>query len=182
MSHSVRIKAGLTNVNLPNGGTHKGGDIVSLTDAEYAQLAPTALGDEVLDVTGGMPIGSVNNDLRYFHIPIALASVVDGDLAATVFTPGFAGTIKAVRFITDDPASTAAKLTTLSLKIGSVAVTGGAVALTTATTDTKAEVVNGSAVTAANVFSATDTIKAVAASTTAFVEGAGFLEVLVAAS
>jgi ribonuclease PH len=87
-----------------------------------------------------------------------------------------------VRFIADTPASTASKLSTVSLKINTSAVTGGAVALTTAGVDTKGKVVNGSAVTAANTFDDNDTIKAVAASTTAFVEGSGYLEVLVVVS
>ena len=179
---TVRIKAGLTQVVLPNGTSYDGGEVAILTDAEYADLAPTALGDEVLLVSHEVSIGEETNDLRYFHVPISLSDVVDGDLASTVFTPGYAGTIKAVRFITDTPATTAAKLTTLGLKINTTAVTGGAVALTTAGCDTKAEVVAGTAVTAANVFDADDTVKVVASSTTAFVEGSGFVEILVVTS
>lgn len=179
---TVRIKSGLEQVLLPNGNAYDGGDVVELTDEEYEQLADTALGDEVLLVTNMVPVGYANNDLRLFHVPLTLSEVADGDLADTVFTPGFAGVIKAVRFIADTPASTASKLSTVSLKINTSAVTGGAVALTTAGVDTKGKVVNGSAVTAANTFDDNDTIKAVAASTTAFVEGSGYLEVLVVVS
>lgn len=179
---TVRIKAGLTQVVLPDGNVYDGGEQAVLTDEQFAQLAPTAIGDEVLLVANNLPIGENSNDLRLFHIPLLLSAVADGDQSATTFTPGFAGTIRATRFITDTPATTASKLTTLGLKINNTAVTGGAVALTTATADTKGEVVNGTAVTAANTFTATDTIKVTASSTTAFVEGAGFLEVLVSVS
>jgi hypothetical protein len=182
MSKRVRIKTGVKDIVLPDGNTYQGGNIVTLTDDQYADLAPTAIGDEVLDIEGMVTIGSENNDLRYFHIPISLAGVVDGDLDATEFTPGFAGTIKAVRFITDTVSTGAGATTVLSLEINEVAVTGGAVTVTLAGSDTKAEVTAGTAVTAANVFDDNDTITVHAATTTAFTAGDGILEVLVVAS
>lgn len=179
---TVRIKTGLNQVLLPDGNAYDGGDRVVLTDEQFGELAATALGDEVLVVANETAIGFENNDLRLFHVPVLLSAVADGDLASTVFTPGYAGTIRSVRFITDTPSTTAAKTTALSLKIGTTAVTGGVVTVTSAASDTKGEVVNGTAITAANVFTATDTVKVAAASTTAFVEGDGYVEILVSVS
>lgn len=42
MSHTVTIKSGLVDVVLPDGNRYQGGDTVTLSDAEYAMLSPTA--------------------------------------------------------------------------------------------------------------------------------------------
>ncbi len=49
MGRRVTIRAGLSNIQLPDGGNYKGGDSVVLTDQQFQQIAPTALGDEVID-------------------------------------------------------------------------------------------------------------------------------------
>jgi len=103
-------------------------------------------------------------------IPIDLATIADGDIV-TDLPLDFVGEIVSVNAFAKVVASTADKLSTLHLEIGAVAVTGGAVALTTAGLDTLGKVVAGSAVSAANAFAATDTLSVVAASTTAFIEG-----------
>lgn len=107
-------------------------------------------------------------------IPLALASIADGDMV-TAYTPGYKFKILAVDFVTTTVASTADKLSTLNVEIGTTNLTGGEVALTTASCDTLGEKTAGSAVTAANTGSASDTISVEAASTTAFAEGSGTL-------
>lgn len=106
--------------------------------------------------------------------PILLVNVSAADVLSA-WTPGFFGRLKKLDWITGTPVTTGSKLATFSAKIGSTAVTGGAVALTSATATPLGHVVAGSAITAANAFGPTDTISLVAASVTAFAEGAGTL-------
>lgn len=106
-------------------------------------------------------------------IPMTLASIADGDMAK--WTPGFAGTITKVSFAIVTLVTTAAKLSTLNLEIGTTNLTGGALALTSADLDAAGDVVAGSAITAENRFDADDVITVEAASTTTFIEGEGVL-------
>lgn len=112
--------------------------------------------------------------MQIISIPITLANVADGDVL-TAYTPGFKGSVIAVDFAVSTAVTTGSKATTLNLEIGTTNLTGGAVALTSANCTPLGAVVAGSAVTTANSFSATDTISVEASSTTAFVEGAGYL-------
>ena len=117
---------------------------------------------------------SGTNTKSIVSIPIKLANLADGDIA-TAFIPGFAGTILSAQFMVTDPATTASKLSTLNLEIGDTNVTGGVIALTSAKCTPLGKVTAGTAITAENVFTATDTISVEASSTTAFVEGEGVL-------
>ncbi len=114
-------------------------------------------------------------------LPIVLSKVTDADVL-TEITPGFAGSIEKVWFAVTDPATTAAKLTTLNLEIGSTNLTGGAIALTSANCTPLGNVIAGSTITAANVFTDSDTISVEATSTTAFVEGQGVLHIVLKSS
>ena len=111
-------------------------------------------------------------------IPVKLAKLANGDIVTT-YTPGFAGVIEKISFVTTDPATTAAKAATLNLEIGTTNLTGGSLALTTAACDTLGKVTDASAVTANNTFGASDTISVEAASVTAFVEGEGVLLIVI---
>jgi hypothetical protein len=112
-----------------------------------------------------------------FHIE--LAAITGAGDVVTGYTPGFAGEILSVAFVVDNPVTTAAKAASLNLEIGTTNVTGGVVALTSANCTPNGAVVAGTAVTAANVFDADDTISVEAASVTAFAEGSGTLLVRV---
>ena len=90
-------------------------------------------------------------------------------------TPGFAGRVKSMHVQATTPASTTTKTSTLTVKIGSTAVTGGVVVMTTAGQIAIGSVQDGTAVTAADEFTATDVLTVVASATTAFVEGAGVI-------
>lgn len=111
--------------------------------------------------------------------PMVLANIANGDMV-TSFTPGFAGRIVSTQFVTDVVASTASKLATLNLEIGTTDLTGGTVALTTVGCNTKGKIVAGAAITAGNTFTASDTISVEASSVTAFVEGSGSLQIVIA--
>lgn len=105
---------------------------------------------------------------------IDLANLADGDVLTT-YTPGYKFKILSVDFRVHKAVTTADKLSTLNLEIGTTNVTGGAVALTSANCTPAGAAVAGSAVTAANTGSASDSFSIEAASTTAFAEGSGWL-------
>lgn len=112
--------------------------------------------------------------------PILLATIANGDLM-TEITPGFAGKIVSFFGVVTAPATTGSKLSTLNLEIGTTNVTGGALALTSANMTPLGATVAASAITAANVFTATDVLSIEAASTTAFAEGSVVLYVIIRA-
>lgn len=154
----------------------------STTAGQYTSTAPTGLALQI-----GMAVSTTEMWIDLLHpvggksyqivslIPnILMSTIADGDLV-TNFTPGFAGKIVKTYWIQDVPVTTADKLSTLNLEIGTTNLTGGEVALTSAACTPKGKVIAGAAITAGNYFGATDTISVEAASTTAFVEGTGSL-------
>lgn len=130
----------------------------------------------ITDSSGGTAADAIAANVGKVIVPvfINLAELADGDIVTTL-TPGFAGVIDSVDFFTGKAVTTAAKASSLNLEIGTTNLTGGVVALTSANCTPKGVKVAGTAVTAANSFSATDTISIEAASTTTFVEGNGWL-------
>ena len=105
-----------------------------------------------------------------FGIPIKLDTIADGDIV-TDLPLDFVGELISVNAFATVVASTASKLSSLHLEIGATPTTGGVVALTTGGLDALGEVVEGSAITGAAAFAASDVISVVAASTTTFIEG-----------
>jgi hypothetical protein len=109
--------------------------------------------------------------------PITLASMTNAaaDLM-TNYVVGFAFKILSVSFVTTTIGAGAAASQVLNLEIGTTNVTGGVVTITLAGTDTLGELTAGTAVTAANTGSATDTLSVeVAAGGTVFSAGDGVL-------
>ena len=121
---------------------------------------------------------SAGVEASILSIPIKLATITAGDVA-TGITPGFAGKITKVQFLVTTAVTTAAKAATLNLEIGTTNLTGGAVALTSANCTPLGAVVAGTAVTANNEFTDTDTISVEGSSVTAFSEGEGVLLITV---
>ena len=105
-------------------------------------------------------------------IPCVLKAHTTTSIAAR-FTPGFAGTITGISFSVTDPVTTGAKLGTFTPAIAAVSTTGGAVALTSANCTPVGAAVAGSAITAANTFTAAQEVTIVASAVTAFIEGQG---------
>lgn len=106
---------------------------------------------------------------------VNLATLTDAD-QVTAWIPGHKGRIIATRFITHIPVTTGSKASTLNWEIGTVNVTGGTIALTSAAATPRGKVIEGAAITALNSFDADDTISLEATSTTAFSEGTGWLD------
>lgn len=49
MAREVEIATGKSNVQLPNGGVYDAGDVVVLTDAQYAQINQAFIPDTIID-------------------------------------------------------------------------------------------------------------------------------------
>lgn len=114
-----------------------------------------------------------------FHIPLAAISGA-GDVV-TGFVPGFAGRILSIQAVNSVVVTTGSKAVSLNAEIDGTNVTGGVVALTSANQTPLGARVAGSAITAANAFTATSAIDIEAASVTAFAEGAVTLYLTVVA-
>lgn len=127
------------------------------------------MGTEFADDAGAEQGGTV------VSVPLNLASITPDGAVVARFTPGYPFRIvKATESVTI-PATTAAKLATLTPAIAGTPTTGGAVALTSANQTPIGAKVNGSAITALNEGGAADEVTVVASGVTAFVEGAGVL-------
>lgn len=105
---------------------------------------------------------------------VDLASITAADVV-TDFYPRVDGEIVYFGFEVDKAVSTASKAATLNLEIGSTDVTGGVISLTSAAATPKGKIIDGTAITAANVVTKASKISVEASSVTAFSEGTGNL-------
>ena len=181
---AIAVEAGVANEIHPVVLIQKGpgffpagvqGNVLYYNGTNWLVLAPGTANQ--LFKTGGAganPAWANARGQAILSIPIKLARVANGDVL-TNFVPGFAGTIKKISLAVTDPVIAASKAATLNAEINTTDLTGGVVALTSANCTPNGNVVNGTAVTAANVFSATDSISVEASGTTAFTEGEGVL-------
>jgi len=113
--------------------------------------------------------------VHYLTFPVKLSKVTAADVV-TNFRPGINGTLESVQFVVTDPVTTAAKAATISPWIDGVVVTGGALALTSATATPLGANINSSAeITAANTLTRESQLSFKATSVTAFVEGEGII-------
>jgi hypothetical protein len=130
-----------------------------------------ALTDNVAGATGA--VMSANAVKQLILIPVQLA-----DLAAGEFKVGmqFKYTVLSATFRTAKPATTAAKAATLQPTIASVAMTGGAMALTSANQNTQGQGLAGGAITAGNTGNAGQPLGFTVSAVTAFIEGDGWVE------
>jgi len=120
-------------------------------------------------------ITGLSKSYNTIPIPVTLSALNNVNII-NAQTPGYAGKIKKISFISAVPATTANKTAQINVKVGNTTVTGGQLDLTSAGCDTMGKVTAGSAVTAGDSFTATDTISIVAAATaTPFIEGTGFI-------
>src|SRR5678815_2963165 len=84
------------------------------------------------------------------NFPVTLVTLTDA--AQFHITPGHKGRLTKVTWVTTQPATTAAKLSTLTPSIDGVNVTGGVLALTTVAANTRDKELAGTAITALNSF------------------------------
>lgn len=168
---AVAAMAAITTITDSSGlsGTH---------DDTVAAITNT---DTLTDSSGGTADDTVaaNSSVSVFTIPIAdMTKLANGEVV-TEFVPGFAGTILKAFWIQEDPVTTADKLGTLNLEIETTNVDGGVIALTSAACTPIGKVIEGTAVTANNVFTSAQKISVEASSVTAFIEGTGTIVIVV---
>lgn len=130
----------------------------------------------LVDSSGGTPGLTLASTLGIYTVSFyfQLAHIADGDML-TSYAPSHAFKILAVNWRTQKAATTASKATTLNLEIGTTDLTGGVVALTSANCTPAGAAVAGSAVTDNNTGVTASSFSIEASSTTAFVEGTGWL-------
>jgi hypothetical protein len=174
MSHLVKVAAGYTggNVNVA-GKTAKAGDVLTLTDAEFASLPASSYdGDPLIDL-GEDVVGA-----NVLSIPITLANMPAGAGDVVTNVPLQAhGRITQVVFVVTAVGAGAGATRVLNLEIGTpgVNLTGGVLTLTLANTATVGAVVAGTAITAGNEFSDNDVLSVEVAAGTVFTGGEGVL-------
>lgn len=115
--------------------------------------------------------------LAKYTVNFTVTLVTLTDAAQWHWTPGHKGRVTKITWVTGQPATTASKLSTLTPSIDGVNITGGVLALTTAAANTRDKELAGTAITANNAFTSTGKITFTASSTTAFAEGAGWVQV-----
>lgn len=106
---------------------------------------------------------------------VLLATLLGTADIFTNFVPGFNGRIASIDFYVTVPVSTAAKLATITTRIGGVAMTGGVLALTSANCTPAGVRVPSTPITGLNSFSSTDGITMTLSGVTAFTEGSGVI-------
>jgi hypothetical protein len=148
-------------------------DVQLFTPAEYASVNNINSGTALTDSTGGTAGNTLAAGVGEYvlAIHVTLAQITGAGDVLTAHPLGHKFKINSMDAVVDKVVTTGSKLASLNLEIGTTDLTGGVVALTSANCTPLGARVAGSAVTAANTGSATDTISVEAASVTAFAEG-----------
>lgn len=110
---------------------------------------------------------------------VNLADIAAAGDVLTNYVPGYAFKLEKHDFRVSKPVTTAAKLASLNLEINTTDVTGGVIALTSANCTPMGVAVPGTAITAANIGTKTDSFSIEAAAVTAFAEGSGWILVAI---
>jgi hypothetical protein len=177
-----------------NGAVHVGDYVYVNSGDSRVDLGPgtLALGRALEPVTSGEEATinvqvrpqlqlDVGDDTTYMTlaIPVADLSAITADTVYVMngWTPGFAGSVLSLAFVTGTtPASTAGKDIDLQVLIDATPTTGGLLTLLTADINAIGKVKDATAITAANTFAADDTLSIKCQeATAAFSEGNGTL-------
>jgi hypothetical protein len=120
------------------------------------------------------------NNVEILTFPIPLAAITGNGDVVTEVRPGIDGVIEYVEWVQTRPVTTASRLATLNLEIGTTNVTGGTVALTSAACTPLGKVIPNTANPSANNRLTKESLLSIeASSVTAFAEGEGYLLVRV---
>lgn len=159
-------------INTKSGNVVLSGSGISPGGVEGSLSAP--LPNAITDNSTGTASDTIAAGTGVFTlaIPILLAQIGGSVDVLTNYTPGFAFKILSVDSRVTTAVTTAAKLASLNVEINATNLTGGVVDLTSANCTPLGAAIAGTAVTAANTGSATDTISIEASGVTAFAEGA----------
>lgn len=148
------------------------------TNAVIAVAREAGAADEIRTVFLVTRSTSGVNTKAIFSYYVPLAGLATGDILTT-YTPGFAGTITKVSAAVVTATTDIDADATINLEIGTTNLTGGVVTLSDANVTPKGAVIDGTAVTANNVFTASDTISIETVVTNAFSDGAIMVMVVI---
>ena len=168
----VYVNSGDSRVDLGPGTLALGRALEPITSGEEATINVQVRPQLQLDV---------GDDTTYMTlaIPVADLSAITADTVYVMngWTPGFAGSVLSLAFVTGTtPASTAGKDIDLQVLIDATPTTGGLLTLLTADINAIGKVKDATAITAANTFAADDTLSIKCQeATAAFSEGNGTL-------
>ena len=149
--------------------------------AQRSGVAQSALTDS----TGGTAATTLTSGVGIQVFTIPLSSLATGLSTSALdvtngITPGFAGKLLRIDFVTTIVGAGSGASQVFNLAINSTATTGGVVTVNLTGTNTIGKVTAGTAITAAQTFTSTDTISLkMAASGTVFTSGAGYFLVSV---
>lgn len=123
-----------------------------------------------------MTKGEANQQVYNLSTFVLNTSIADADLI-TSFPAPFAGEVVALRVIVSAPVTSAAKLSTLTVKINGTAVNGAAIATTSATMTPLGKVLSGVATAnhATRLFAEGDLISVTGSATTSYIEGSSMI-------
>jgi len=142
--------------------------VAKRADASQAAFTDNSTGTVTDTIAAGAGIHTI-------AINLPLVGITGNVDVITAYTPGYRFKILSVSFAVTKVVTTAAKAATLNLEIGTTDLTGGVIALTSANCTPLGALVAGTAITANNVGTSSDTISLEASSVTAFAEGDGTL-------
>lgn len=156
------------------------GYVELFTPGQYLQEAGLGAITPFTDNTTGTGTDTLAAGVGVQLVTIPLTSLATGlstsaiDLLTT-YTPGFAFKVLDFNFVTTVAGTGSGASQTFNLEIGTTNVTGGSLNVTLASTSAIGEVTEGTAVTANNVGTASDTLSIeMAAGGTVFTAGAGY--------
>ncbi len=141
-------------------------------------VQPAATNQAAITDSSGGTVGTalastLGRVMMSIEVPL-MTTIADGDYV-TDFIPGFAGKIVAVDWVQGVAVTNASKLSNITVDVEATPTTGGVVPLTSAACTPLGKVINGSAITAANTFTAAEKITVKFDTTTAFLEGSGHI-------
>lgn len=156
-------------------------DKIGLYDATPVAQRSGAVQTALTDSTGGSTAAyTLAAGVGIQTVTIPITSLATGlstsaiDLL-TAYTPGYKFKVLSFDFVTTVAGTGTDASQTFNLEIGTTNLTGGSLNVTLASTDTIGKLTSGTAVTAANTGTASDTISIeMAASGTVFTAGAGY--------
>lgn len=123
MSRSVEIAAGKSNVQLPNGGSYDAGDVVVLTDEEFAQIDADLIPGTIIDNGGLADDDLVNVQAATVAAPAALTSSAPAALTSAALTGGESPTEAEHNALQADVAALHADLTAAQADVAALRTT-----------------------------------------------------------
>jgi hypothetical protein len=181
MSAEINVLIKASGITTPTTGAN--GSLLGVVDGSFALVDlnyPTSGGTTITDNSGGTATATVPATVAQtvVQIPVQLSDFANSQ-AWTISLP-YAHTVISAGFRTGKPASTISKAATLTLSTTAGAVTGGVISLTTANQNATGTLLASTAISGANLTNAAGgSIIFTASSVTAFVEGDGWIEVVV---